>query len=127
MVLSIYPVPTSSFVAPVYIYAFCDLGKMFVVFISCFPLLASGQIPTEPLNAPAVGPVSTDASLNFAGSSLSRQARRLYVGGIPFGMTDVSAYLPLWETTDKALLFFLGGKSLASSNTRCCHVCIIFC
>ncbi|CAG5118058.1 unnamed protein product [Candidula unifasciata] len=50
---------------------------------------ASGQIPTEPLlNAPAVGPVSTDASLNFAGSSLSRQARRLYVGGIPFGMTD---------------------------------------
>ena len=45
----------------------------------------------EPLNAPAVGPASADASVNFAGSSLSRQARRLYVGGIPFGMTDVSA------------------------------------
>lgn len=49
---------------------------------------ASGQIPTEPLNAPAVGPTSADASVNYAGSSLSRQARRLYVGGIPFGMTD---------------------------------------
>lgn len=49
---------------------------------------ASGQIPQEPLNAPAVGPTSADASVNYAGSSLSRQARRLYVGGIPFGMTD---------------------------------------
>jgi len=49
---------------------------------------ASGQIPSEPLNAPAVGPTSADASVNYAGSSLSRQARRLYVGGIPFGMTD---------------------------------------
>jgi len=49
---------------------------------------ASGQIPIEQHNAPAVGPVSADASVNFAGSSLSRQARRLYVGGIPFGMTD---------------------------------------
>lgn len=51
---------------------------------------ASGQIPTEPLNAPAVGPASADASVNFAGSSLSRQARRLYVGGVPFGTTDES-------------------------------------
>ncbi|GFS02111.1 splicing factor U2AF 65 kDa subunit, partial [Elysia marginata] len=50
---------------------------------------ASGQIPTETtLNAPAVGPVCADTSVNVAGSSLSRQARRLYVGGIPFGMTD---------------------------------------
>jgi len=49
---------------------------------------ASGQIPNEPLNAPAVGPTSADASVNYAGSSLSRQARRLYVGGIPFGMAD---------------------------------------
>ncbi|RUS89803.1 hypothetical protein EGW08_002415 [Elysia chlorotica] len=50
---------------------------------------ASGQIPTETtLNAPAVGPVCSEASVNVAGSSLSRQARRLYVGGIPFGMTD---------------------------------------
>ena len=63
----------------------------------CFRPLASGQIPSEPLNAPAVGPTSADASVNYAGSSLSRQARRLYVGGIPFGMTDVSAAGLLWE------------------------------
>ena len=35
-----------------------------------------------------MGPTSADASVNYAGSSLSRQARRLYVGGIPFGMAD---------------------------------------
>ena len=64
---------------------------LFRTTFSClFRPIASGQIPTEPLNAPAVGPTSADASVNYAGSSLSRQARRLYVGGIPFGMTDVS-------------------------------------
>ncbi|XP_012935159.1 splicing factor U2AF 50 kDa subunit isoform X1 [Aplysia californica] len=50
---------------------------------------AAGQIPTEPVAPmPAAVVASTDITQVPGMSSLSRQARRLYVGNIPFGMTD---------------------------------------
>ena len=42
---------------------------------------ASGQIPTALLTAPGVAPVPI-------GSTITRQARRLYVGNIPFGCSE---------------------------------------
>lgn len=43
-----------------------------------------------PVAAPAgaTGPLLTQTNIPFAGSAISRQARRLYVGNIPFGVTE---------------------------------------
>lgn len=58
---------------------------MFIIFIFC--VSAAGQIP-QTITVPNV-PL-TNTTVPFAGSAISRQARRLYVGNIPFGVTEVS-------------------------------------
>jgi splicing factor U2AF subunit len=47
---------------------------------------AAGQIPATPV--PAAAPLTLSTTIPFAGSAVSRQARRLYVGNIPFGVTE---------------------------------------
>lgn len=56
----------------------------------CRPLFAvnTGTMSLPPVPAPGVHLTSTN--IPFAGSTISRQARRLYVGNIPFGVTEVS-------------------------------------
>lgn len=46
----------------------------------------AGQIP-QAISVPNVA--LTNTTVPFAGSAISRQARRLYVGNIPFGVTEV--------------------------------------
>lgn len=53
-------------------------------------VVAAGQIPQEPVAQVPVAMASADITQVPGMSSLSRQARRLYVGNIPFGVTDVS-------------------------------------
>ena len=60
--------------------------KTLVCIVLCCPVLAAGQIPT---NVPST-PLTLTTNIPFAGSAISRQARRLYVGNIPFGVTEVS-------------------------------------
>lgn len=53
-----------------------------------FSFKVAGQIAaTVPLPPDAVVPA---ASVPVVGSTITRQARRLYVGNIPFGVTEVS-------------------------------------
>ena len=47
----------------------------------------AGQIPQTITVPPAAMTMNT--TIPFAGSAISRQARRLYVGNIPFGVTEV--------------------------------------
>lgn len=47
---------------------------------------AAGQIP-QTITVPNAA-LTLDTSVPFAGSAISRQARRLYVGNIPFGVTE---------------------------------------
>lgn len=49
----------------------------------------AGQVPPSMTVAPAAT-VALSTTVPFAGSTISRQARRLYVGNIPFGVTEVS-------------------------------------
>uniref|UniRef100_H3D110 Splicing factor U2AF subunit n=1 Tax=Tetraodon nigroviridis TaxID=99883 RepID=H3D110_TETNG len=53
---------------------------------------AAGQIPTMALLATAAsaGVVAAPTPVPVAGSQMTRQARRLYVGNIPFGLTEES-------------------------------------
>lgn len=46
---------------------------------------AAGQIPALPIPA---APLTLNTTIPFAGSTISRQARRLYIGNIPFGITE---------------------------------------
>ena len=50
-------------------------------------LSGAGQIP-QTITVPNVN--LTNTTVPFAGSAISRQARRLYVGNMPFGVTEVS-------------------------------------
>ena len=61
---------------------------------SMVPPVLPNAIPSAiPPNAvvppPAMAPNVTNTTVPFAGSAISRQARRLYVGNIPFGVTEV--------------------------------------
>jgi len=47
---------------------------------------AAGQIP-QTITVPAAA-LTLNTTIPFAGSAISRQARRLYVGNIPFGVTE---------------------------------------
>lgn len=49
-------------------------------------IAGAGQIP-QAITVPNVA--LTNTTVPFAGSAISRQARRLYVGNIPFGVTEV--------------------------------------
>ena len=51
---------------------------------------AAGQIP-QTINVPAAA-MTLNTTIPFAGSAISRQARRLYVGNIPFGVTEVTKF-----------------------------------
>ncbi|KAM9779701.1 splicing factor U2AF 65 kDa subunit-like [Neosynchiropus ocellatus] len=53
---------------------------------------AAGQIPTIALLTPPTlpGVAAASAQVPVAGSQMTRQARRLYVGNIPFGVTEES-------------------------------------
>lgn len=57
----------------------------------CFPQ-AAGQIPTIALLATSTpsGVAVTPTQVPIVGSQMTRQARRLYVGNIPFGVTEVN-------------------------------------
>lgn len=59
--------------------------------LSC-PLPAAGQIPTIAMLATTTttGLVAAPTQVPVVGSQMTRQARRLYVGNIPFGVTEVS-------------------------------------
>jgi len=53
--------------------------------------ILAGSMALPPVPTPGVHLTSTN--IPFAGSTISRQARRLYVGNIPFGVTEVSLYV----------------------------------
>lgn len=63
----------------------------------------AGQIPQTITVPPAAMTMNT--TIPFAGSAISRQARRLYVGNIPFGVTEVG--LHSWLRGWAHRLFFL--------------------
>lgn len=44
-----------------------------------------------PTTVPPMAPLTLTTNIPFAGSAISRQARRLYIGNIPFGVTEVSS------------------------------------
>lgn len=52
--------------------------------ITCFHISAAGQIPANLVTE------TPQAAVPVVGSTITRQARRLYVGNIPFGVTEVS-------------------------------------
>jgi splicing factor U2AF subunit len=56
---------------------------------------AAGQIPTNPAVTNPAG-MTINTTIPFAGSAISRQARRLYVGNIPFGVTEVITHCKLF-------------------------------
>lgn len=59
-------------------------------------LIAAGQIPTNVVLPPdATVPISNSTVTPVVGSTITRQARRLYVGNIPFGVTEVSELFQL--------------------------------
>lgn len=57
---------------------------------------AAGQIPTIALLATATttGVAAAPTQVPIVGSQMTRQARRLYVGNIPFGVTEVNSSSP---------------------------------
>ena len=56
-------------------------------------ILAAGQVPTVGIPPPALGeataPLPVPPPPQPAASQMTRQARRLYIGNIPFGITEV--------------------------------------
>lgn len=60
---------------------------------------AAGQIPTIALLATSTttGVAAAPTQVPIVGSQMTRQARRLYVGNIPFGVTEVKTlWLPVY-------------------------------
>ena len=54
------------------------------------PGLGPGGVVPPPM---APEPMGDPANMPFAGSGVSRQARRLYVGNIPFGLAEVRSMI----------------------------------
>jgi hypothetical protein len=76
----------------------------------------AGQIP-QAITVPNVA--LTNTTVPFAGSAISRQARRLYVGNIPFGVTEVGIshlviYPELSENERKNFMYSATGCCLSS-------------
>ena len=64
------------------------LSIRFRLTAKCAPFFsAAGQIPQAMPISAAINPTAT---VTLPGSAMSRQARRLYVGNIPFGVTEVT-------------------------------------
>ena len=59
---------------------------------------AAGQIPTIALLATSTttGVAAAPTQVPIVGSQMTRQARRLYVGNIPFGVTEVTSVFALF-------------------------------
>ena len=60
-------------------------------------ILAAGQVPTVGIPPPALGeataPLPVPPPPQPAASQMTRQARRLYIGNIPFGITEVHIHI----------------------------------
>jgi len=56
--------------------------------LCCVRVATMGLPP--PMQTAGIGVHLTSTNIPFAGSTISRQARRLYVGNIPFGVTEVT-------------------------------------
>ena len=58
----------------------------------CVCTIAAGQVPTMGVPPPAIGQATTPLPVppapQPAASQMTRQARRLYVGNIPFGISE---------------------------------------
>lgn len=77
--------------------------------------LAAGQIPATAL-LPTMTPdglAVTPTPVPVVGSQMTRQARRLYVGNIPFGITEVRMCIP-----DKVL-------DLSDYIMQLFHACVV--
>lgn len=63
-------------------------GYIYILILFEFFVLGSGQIPPSiyTTQGPVVGTVPV------VGSTVTRQARRLYVGNIPFGCSEVTIF-----------------------------------
>lgn len=90
----------------------------FLLMVLLFPE-AAGQV--APTTLPQMAPLTLTTNIPFAGSAISRQARRLYIGNIPFGVTEVSALrssqLPLLRDFLKFLsvdFYFCRGRDIWS-------------
>ncbi|XP_029293980.1 splicing factor U2AF 65 kDa subunit-like isoform X4 [Cottoperca gobio] len=68
------------------------LGFERITAIQYKAMQAAGQIPTLALlaSATSTGVAAAPAQVPIVGSQMTRQARRLYVGNIPFGVTEES-------------------------------------
>ncbi len=62
------------------------------MFVCCSSDTAAGQVPTVGAPPPALGEATTPLPVppppQPAASQMTRQARRLYIGNIPFGITE---------------------------------------
>lgn len=79
------------------------------VFVPTVCNLAPGQIPTIALLATSstAGMAVTPAQVPAIGSQMTRQARRLYVGNIPFGVTEVNISGFNWDGVIKPPLYLI--------------------
>ena len=60
------------------------------------PVVAPVVAPNNVVASPTA-PMALNTTIPFAGSAISRQARRLYVGNIPFGVTEVCGVGRVWK------------------------------
>lgn len=79
-------------------------------------LTAAGQVPTVGIPPPALGeataPLPVPPPPQPAASQMTRQARRLYIGNIPFGVTEVNNDSHQCSSYKTSNLFFLLGVNV---------------
>lgn len=96
--------------------------KLFLLFTS-----AAGQIPTIALLATSTttGVAAAPTQVPIVGSQMTRQARRLYVGNIPFGVTEVKSPVTLFFDflfVPITVIFIL---STGMFTSQCFHSCCL--
>ena len=90
-----------------------------------FHFTAAGQVPTVGVPPPALGQ-STEAlpvppPPPPAASQMTRQARRLYIGNIPFGVTEVRIPVHGTQLTSRSLLLCMQYVYVHPFPTFCVH------
>lgn len=91
---------------------------LFIYLVKLFPTSAAGQIPSTIMPEAGGNPAIAAAAVPVVGSTITRQARRLYVGNMPFGVTE-----------EEVMEFFnqqmhLAGLAQAAGNpVLACQVC----
>lgn len=72
-------------------------GNLLPSHVKVLSAAAAGQIPTIALLATSTttGVAAAPTQVPIVGSQMTRQARRLYVGNIPFGVTEVESLAAL--------------------------------